>query len=79
MEMKRTPKSGAPVNCPVIGESRRITVLSKDLTRALRRLRRSLQRCRHCPANDECPILDTFNSSVDAAIQQVVDEWGELS
>jgi len=64
------------LHCPVCHDARRISTLSKDMIRAIHKLRRDLKACASCPVEaDECPILQNLNSQLQTAIQEVVDEW----
>ena len=53
--------------------------LSRDLTRTLRRLRRDLRMCTRCQQSVTCPLLQDFNQQVQAAIDQINDEWNQLT
>jgi hypothetical protein len=64
-----------PSNCPVLEDTARISGLSHDLVRTLRKLRRDLLACRKCSCFEACPILADFNSKVQLAISEVSDEW----
>ena len=63
-------------NCPVQADTARVAELSQDMARYLRKLRRDLRRCALCEAGPECPILQEYHAVVEAAIDQVVREWG---
>ena len=64
-----------PSDCPVLEDTSRISGLSNDLVRTLRKLRRDLQACKKCACVDACPILADFNSKVQLAVSEVADEW----
>jgi hypothetical protein len=64
------------LNCPVCHDTRRITSLSKDMAKALRRLRRDLKACASCSIDvEDCPIRQSLNAQIQVAIQTVVDHW----
>lgn len=61
-------------SCPVIENAQKAFTLSKDLSRAMRRLRRSLNRCKTCPYTD-CPAILQLNQQIRSAIEDLADEW----
>jgi hypothetical protein len=62
--------------CPILLEARDVLEKAHDLHRAIRKLRRSTQRCITCPEKAECPTVIYFASAVDTAIREVRQEWG---
>jgi hypothetical protein len=70
-----TPGISNPT-CPILLEARDVLEKANDLHRAIRKLRRSTQRCLTCPEKAECPTLSYFASAVDTAIREVRQEWG---
>jgi hypothetical protein len=62
-------------NCPVAKDSARLSALSKDMLRAMRRLRRDLNACRGCTCAEDCLVLQNFNSQVQIVLQEITDEW----
>jgi hypothetical protein len=62
--------------CPILLEARDVLEKANDLHRAVRKLRRSTQRCLTCPEKAECPTLSYFANAVDTAIREVRQEWG---
>ena len=62
--------------CPILLEARDVLEKAHDLHRAIRKLRRSTQRCLTCPEKAECPTLSYFAHAVDTAIREVRQEWG---
>lgn len=62
--------------CPILLEARDVLDKAHDLHRAIRKLRRSTQRCVTCPEKAECPSLSYFSSAVDTAIRELRQEWG---
>jgi hypothetical protein len=62
--------------CPILLEAKSVLDKTQDLHRAIRKLRRSTQRCPNCPENLECPALHYFAHAVDTAIREVRQEWG---
>jgi hypothetical protein len=73
------PGWNLPENCPIRQDTARIEKISQDMLKALRRLRRDLQACQKCPNADGCAMLESFNAVVQAAIQEVQDEWNQAS
>lgn len=63
-------------DCPVCKDTRRLSALSKDMVKAMRKLRRDLRACNHCTVEKSvCPILENLNSQIQIAVQELVDEW----
>ncbi len=62
--------------CPILLEARDVLDKAHDLHRAIRRLRRSTQRCLTCPERASCPTVNYFARAVDIAIREVRQEWG---
>jgi hypothetical protein len=62
--------------CPILLEAKSVLDKTQDLHRAIRKLRRSTQRCPTCPENAECPTMRYFAHAVDTAIREVRQEWG---
>ncbi len=62
--------------CPILLEAKDVLEKAHDLNRALRRLRRSTQRCLTCPEKSVCPTMSYFAQAVDTAIRELRHEWG---
>ena len=62
-------------DCPIRIEAEQTVQLSKDFLKSLRKLRRSLHKCRRCAARPECRLLQEWNATVDQAIDEVRQEW----
>jgi hypothetical protein len=62
--------------CPILLEAKGVLEKTQDLHRAIRKLRRSTQRCLTCPERAECPTLSYFAQAVDCAIRELRQEWG---
>ena len=60
--------------CPVLADTARITDLAQDIQRAMRRLRRDLNRCKTCPAEEQCPVLQNYQAQINQAITEVLSE-----
>jgi hypothetical protein len=60
--------------CPVLADAARITDLAQDLQRTMRRLRRDLDRCKTCPAGEQCPVLQNYQAQISQAITEVFSE-----
>ena len=65
--------------CPVFLEARDVLDNALRLHRAVRRLRRSTQRCFTCPERRECPTIRFLAGGIDSAIQELCREWGLVS
>jgi hypothetical protein len=63
-------------DCPVCHHAQQVLALSKELSQAMRQLRRSLRKCEGCPHMETCPLWRSFNALVDQAILEVNQEWG---
>ncbi len=63
------------LHCPVCHDTKRIATLSKDMIRAIRKLRRDLKACNQCSIDPEdCPIRQNLDSQIQTAIQEVMKE-----
>ncbi len=73
---QQSPITDSPwLTCPVCHDTRRISTLSKDMIRAIRKLRRDLKYCDSCSVEKEaCPILQELNAQILTAVQTVVNE-----
>jgi hypothetical protein len=71
-----TPPGIPNPTCPILLEAKAVLDKAQDLHRAIRRLRRSTQRCPTCPERAECPTMLYFAQAVDTAIREVRQEWG---
>ena len=60
--------------CPILADADRITELTQDIRRAMRRLRRDLNRCKTCPAEEQCPVLQNYQAQISQAIAEVLSE-----
>jgi hypothetical protein len=70
-----TPGLANPT-CPILSEAKSVLEKANDLHRAVRRLRRSTQRCLTCPERVGCPTQNYFAQAVDTAIRELRKEWG---
>jgi hypothetical protein len=64
-------------NCRTMLEARAALEQSRELRRAIRRLRWSAQRCSTCQERRECPMLHGFSQAMERAVQELGQEWGE--
>jgi len=62
--------------CPILLEARGVLDKAHDLHRAIRKLRRSTQRCLTCPERGACPTMSYLAQAVDTAIRELRQEWG---
>ena len=60
--------------CPVLREAEQVLAKADDLSRAMRRLRRSIRRCDDCPFKRQCPPMLAFSAALHEAIRQVTVE-----
>jgi hypothetical protein len=63
-----------PPNCPILPDARRLSDLTSDAARVIRRIRRNLILCNECNGQ-ECPVLREYTHMIDQAIQEIVIEW----
>lgn len=64
------------LDCQVCHDTQRISTLSKDMIRSIRKLRRDLKACTSCSVDPaDCPIRQNLSSQVQIAVQSVSDEW----
>lgn len=61
-------------NCPVLAGISRISDLTQDIQRTMRKLRRDLDRCKTCPAGPQCPVLQEYQALIHEAITDVLAE-----
>ena len=71
-----TLAGNANPTCPILLEAKGVLDKAHDLHRAIRRLRRSTQRCMTCPERSVCPTVSYFAQAVDTAIRELRQEWG---
>lgn len=69
-----TPRNTPCDDCPVLADAVRITDLAQDIQRTMRRLRRDLNRCKTCPAGEQCPVLQNYQDQISQAIAEVLSE-----
>jgi hypothetical protein len=62
--------------CPILLEAQDVLAKAHDLQRAMRKLRRSTQRCVTCPEKTACPAMTYFAQAIDTAIRELWQEWG---
>jgi hypothetical protein len=62
--------------CPILLEAKIVYEKANDLSKAIRKLRRSTQRCHTCPERAECPTVTILTDALHTAIEQVLMEWG---
>lgn len=61
--------------CSILAGMRQVVNLSHKLQRSLHRLNQDVRRCARCPNRDECPAVLEYIGQVNAAIQEVNEEW----
>ncbi len=69
-----TPPATPCDACPILVDAARITDLAQDIQRTMRRLRRDLNRCKTCPAGEQCPVLQSYQAQISQAIAEVFSE-----
>lgn len=62
-------------DCPILAGLSQITSLAQDIRSTMRRLRRDLNRCKTCPAGQQCPILQRYQEQINQAIADVLAEF----
>ena len=72
-----TPRNTPCDDCPVLADAARISDLAQDIQRTMRRLRRDLNRCKTCPAEEQCPVLQNYQAQISQAIEEVFTELTE--
>jgi hypothetical protein len=60
--------------CPILADITHLTDLTQDIQRTMRKLRRDLNRCKACPAGEQCPVLQNYQAQVSQAIAEVLAE-----
>ncbi len=63
--------------CAIKESTGKIAAASKDILREMSRLGREMKRCKKCPQRAICELVYQFNSVVNNAIGELVDEWRE--
>ncbi len=63
-------------NCPILMEAKELLEKAHDLHRAIRKIKRSTQRCLTCPGRAGCPTMHYFTQALDTAIRELRQEWG---
>lgn len=64
-----------PQSCPIREDVSRIQAHSQNLVKIMRKLRRDLNTCQNCACVEDCEVLKTFHSKVQAALLEVTEEW----
>ena len=69
----------SPKDCPIKKDAETIGKLRRDMVKALRQLRRDLNKCSDCRAVEitahDCPFLREYHAAVDAALVEIAEEW----
>ena len=63
-------------NCPIKRDAHDAVKLGGATLKAMRKLRRDIRYCPHCPDYSDCPVLQEFNATVDRLILELQEEWG---
>ncbi|MBE0411763.1 MAG: hypothetical protein IBX69_18705 [Anaerolineales bacterium] len=66
-------------NCPVVASSQRAAARGQDLARAVRKLRREMNRCQRCPQKEQCAYKQHIDRLVLRAISDVCEIWRSTS
>lgn len=71
------PAMNAPLcaACPVLADAAHLSDLAQDVQRAMRKLRRDLDRCKTCPAGGQCPVLQSYQADIAEAIHVILAEF----
>jgi hypothetical protein len=62
-------------NCPILAGLSRIEDLTQDIRQTMRQLRRDLNRCKTCPAGQQCPVMQEYRNQISQAIADVLAEF----
>jgi len=62
--------------CPILLEAKSVLDKSQDLHRAIRKLRRSTQRCHTCPEFAGCHVLRSHAHALESSLHDLMQEWG---
>ena len=65
------------LSCPLAEPAAELSRSLEQSRRGLRRLRAAAFQCRSCPKANACPSMAAFNAAIDAAINELWEEWGE--
>ena len=76
-QMSQAESDWLCANCPILASATRITNLAQDMRRTMRKLRRDLNRCKTCPARQQCPILQDYEGQITEAISAVLAEFSD--
>jgi hypothetical protein len=63
-------------DCLVADALHELTQSLEQSRRSLRRLRGATRQCRLCPQSNACPSIAAFNAAIDAAVNELWEEWG---
>jgi hypothetical protein len=61
--------------CEVIHNAHQAEALAHDLHKAIRRLKRSLDKCATCSQADDCSPRQQINAQISEAITAISDDW----
>ena len=65
------------LSCPLAELAAELIRSLEQSRRGLRRLRAAALQCRSCPKANSCPSMAAFNAAIDAAINELWEEWTE--
>jgi hypothetical protein len=63
----------SPQDCPIKKDAETIGKLSRDMVKALNKLRRDLDNCSNC--TDDCPFLREYHAAIESALVRIAEEW----
>jgi hypothetical protein len=69
----------SPQDCPIKKDAETIGKLSRDMVKALNKLRRDLDNCSNCTAventAEDCPFLREYHAAIESALVRIAEEW----
>jgi hypothetical protein len=70
----RPPEGFLEALCPIREQAQFSLALSRDLLRAVRKLKARLKHCESCPCGGECAVLGNFREQFAAALGETIRE-----
>lgn len=69
------PVGPKPSACPILEDKIALERAARDWAKALRNIRKHAAACKSCVAEGKCPVWQSIDATIQAAIQIVNDEW----
>jgi hypothetical protein len=64
------------IDCPVRPHADQAVASARQLNKNLHQLRLAMKACPTCDQSDACPLLIEFHQALNAALQEIYEEWG---